>query len=308
MARPARKTRRLLRVTRRPALRRAFALGLLVLLALQQWQQATPVQPAPVPATVAAAPAASPAVLPDACRLQGPARTVTVSRVIDGDTVELADRQRVRLIGLNTPETRAADPAVAAHAAAARQRLQALLADGPVQLQEGTDAHDHYRRLLADLFTAGGEQVAATLVRDGLAFAAYFPPNLAYAACIAAAEREAREAGRGVWSLAAFAPLQAAHMGAAAAGFQRLQGRVLRIDASSQALWVQFEGDAVLQLPKKHLALFAHDPPEHWPGRHIEATGWLVDRQQDRRASTRGHARWMMQVRHPAAVRLLTKP
>ncbi len=276
-------------IPKRPALRRAFALGLVLLAAC--WQYHVPVSQRPVSGSVLQA---------SHCQLTGVAETVHIERVIDGDTVQLADQRKVRVIGLNAPERGERY----AQEAASLIRSQSPNA---WQLQVGDDALDHYRRTLADLFTPDGQLLAGVLVRAGLAFAVYFPPNLRYADCLIQAEREARQQRRGIWAEPAFGPVQASDLQRARSGFYRLQGQVVRIDDSRSAWWIQLDGDAVLQVSKANAGYFKEDPLPGWVGRRLEVTGWLVDR-SGKDGQEKRYSRWMMSVRHPAAVQILSNP
>ena len=98
---------------------------------------------------------------------------VRVVSVIDGDSIRVrigaGQVERVRLMGLDAPELgeHARCPAEAHLAERARMRLLALLASGPVELQL-QHGRDRYGRLLA-LVTAGGVDVAARMIGEGLA-------------------------------------------------------------------------------------------------------------------------------------------
>ena len=74
--------------------------------------------------------------------------SVSVQRVVDGDTLRLSDGRSVRMIGLNTPELGKQGRSDEPFAVAARKRLEALVADsgGRVGLQPGQQAKDHYGR------------------------------------------------------------------------------------------------------------------------------------------------------------------
>lgn len=100
-------------------------------------------------------------------------------RVIDGDTVDLPSGERLRLLGIDTPELRGARcPAEHAAAVTARARLVALLGAGPVTVTRGD--RDRYGRTLATLATPAGD-VGARLVAEGLALI-WQPGSVAYEA------------------------------------------------------------------------------------------------------------------------------
>jgi micrococcal nuclease len=126
----------------------------------------------------------------------------TVIRVVDGDTihVRLRDRvEKVRYIGVNTPEvhhpSRGEEPGGRA-AAAANDRL---VSGRRVQLELDVQARDRHGRLLAYVW-AGEAMVNAELVRRGFAQVMTVPPNVRYQLLFLKLEREARDAGRGLWA------------------------------------------------------------------------------------------------------------
>lgn len=128
-----------------------------------------------------------------------------VERVVDGDTIDVTidgRRDTVRLIGIDTPETKKPDTPVECYGPEASARLTELLPPGtPVRLERDIDSRDKYRRLLAyvhrepdDLF------VNAVLIDEGLARPFPFEPNTTYAEQFATAADRARANGIGLWS------------------------------------------------------------------------------------------------------------
>lgn len=128
-----------------------------------------------------------------------------IVRVVDGDTiiVRLAGRnERVRLIGIDTPESVKPNTPVQCFALNASARTKALLPAGtPVKLVRDVDLRDRYGRLLAYVYRASDNLfVNLSLATDGFATAYTYPPNVAHAAEFVAAAGEARDTGRGLWS------------------------------------------------------------------------------------------------------------
>ncbi|HEY5716896.1 MAG TPA: thermonuclease family protein, partial [Motiliproteus sp.] len=167
------------------------------------------------------------------CSPPGPLQTASLRQVIDGDTLELSDGRRVRLIGINTPElahdTRPAQPL----ADSARRAADAFLRRDPsatLQLAIGTDSHDRYGRLLAHVFDRDGNSLEAQLLEQGLGFPLSIPPNLALRDCLQQRAHHARTQGLGVWSHPAFAPRQVSTLTPADGGYGRYRGRVSRVD------------------------------------------------------------------------------
>ena len=126
-----------------------------------------------------------------------------IDHVVDGDTVDvrIAGRtERVRLIGINTPETKDPRRPVECYGPEASALTTLLLPAGTgVRLERDAEARDDYGRLLAYVQRSDGLFVNLELVRQGAAVVLSIRPNTAYAAAIAAAADQARRARRGLW-------------------------------------------------------------------------------------------------------------
>jgi micrococcal nuclease len=123
-----------------------------------------------------------------------------VTRVVDGDTIKVGN-ETVRLIGIDTPETKKPGTPVQCFGKAATALTERLVEGRKVKLVRDVEERDRYGRLLAYVYRrSDGLFVNAELVRRGYASAATFPPNVRHADRFARLAREAREAGRGLWS------------------------------------------------------------------------------------------------------------
>jgi micrococcal nuclease len=134
----------------------------------------------------------------------GPAEPAHIVTVVDGDTVDVAlggRTERVRLLGIDTPETVDPDRPVGCFGPEASARTAELLPDGTeVQLQRDVEGRDHFGRLLAYVFRADDDTfVNEVLVAEGYAEVLVIEPNGAYAARLREAESSARSAGAGLW-------------------------------------------------------------------------------------------------------------
>lgn len=134
----------------------------------------------------------------------GPPGAAIVTRVVDGDTIRarLGGRdERVRLIGIDTPETHGPGGLVECYGREATARTSRLLPPGtPVRLVGDVEPRDRYGRLLAYVYRArDGLFVNLALARDGFADAFPYPPNLSHAPDLDAAAASARRDGRGLW-------------------------------------------------------------------------------------------------------------
>ena len=133
--------------------------------------------------------------------------TVRVTEIVDGDTihVELAggDEEKVRYIGIDTPETAKPDAPAECVADQAEAANEALVSDREVVLRFGPERRDDYGRLLAYIYVPRpGERalfVNAVLVRRGLARPLTISPNDALAPLFERLAVRAARLGRGLW-------------------------------------------------------------------------------------------------------------
>jgi len=134
----------------------------------------------------------------------GSAELATVTRVVDGDTVvaSIGGRtERVRYIGMDTPEDVKPGTPVQCYSRAAAAANRRLVAGQRVRLVQDAEARDRYGRLLAYVYRASdGLFVNEELVRRGYARPLTIPPNVAHEGEIARLAASARRAGRGLWS------------------------------------------------------------------------------------------------------------
>lgn len=107
-----------------------------------------------------------------------------VTRVIDGDTFDVADVKgqsaRIRLIGIDTPETVDPRKPVQCFGKAASTKMRELAAGKIVRLEKDPtgDTIDKYGRLLR-LAYLGGTLINAEMIKEGYAYAyTFFPFSL----------------------------------------------------------------------------------------------------------------------------------
>ena len=142
----------------------------------------------------------------------GATETALVVRVVDGDTIVI-DRgrgdERVRYIGIDTPESVKPDTPVEFMAKEASAANEALVAGREVVLERDVSDTDQYDRLLRYAWLREGDGwvfVNLELVRRGYAQVATYPPDVRWTDTFLAAQREARDAGLGLWGPVTPAP------------------------------------------------------------------------------------------------------
>ena len=138
-----------------------------------------------------------------------------VRKVVDGDTLEIAGGERVRLIGVDTPETNAPNRPVGCYGREASRFTASLLPPGtPVRLVGDVEQRDRYDRLLAYVYRrSDGLFVNAELLRRGYAQVLTIPPNVAHTDQFVAIARQAREGSQGLWAACTAAPSSPARGG-----------------------------------------------------------------------------------------------
>lgn len=127
-------------------------------------------------------------------------KTFLVTRIIDGDTFEIETKQKVRLIGIDTPELNTANKKpIDCFAKEAKEKLSNLILDKQVTLIKDISDTDRYGRLLRyvyveDLF------INKILVQEGFAYAVTYPPDVKYKNIFINAQKSASVNSRGLWS------------------------------------------------------------------------------------------------------------
>lgn len=135
------------------------------------------------------------------------AKDVSVVSVTDGDTIKVSPEidgiEDVRLIGIDTPETAGSPRGGQPYGEEAAEFSEKKLGGQRVELRFDVEKKDQYDRLLAYVYMPDGSMFNETLLRRGYAQVATFPPNVRHLEDFESAQRMAREAGRGIWSLPA---------------------------------------------------------------------------------------------------------
>ncbi len=233
----------------------------------------------------------------DTCILPTGLEHAEVRRVIDGDTLQLGDGSRLRIIGLDAPELGRDGGPDEPLARDALEHLQQLiqLAENAVLLQAGAEPRDRYGRRLARVFTERHGDLAAHLIRNGLALQAIVPPNLEGVACHREAEQAARAQSRGLWALHGGPVVASTQL--SSTGFAIVQGRT--------GAWQVRRDDRILTLEGGLVLRFRNDDLARW------FDGLTLDRYADTRIEVRGWVHpWgrggrAMTVQHPATIEII---
>ena len=165
---------------------------------------ATRTAAAPTPPGVPGPPTASAGMAPI-----GEAERARVLDVIDGDTIAIdrgQGREKVRYIGVDTPETVHPSKPVEVMGREASAANKAMVEGRDVLLERDVTDRDRYGRLLRYVWiedpssASGLALVNLALVAGGFAQVSTYPPDVRYVDLYLAAQRQAREAGLGLWA------------------------------------------------------------------------------------------------------------
>lgn len=235
--------------------------------------------------------------LPNSCVSTHFDETVSVQRVIDGDTIVLSDERHVRLTGINTPELNHNNKPSQAGAELARNRLLTLLkSQSVIKLKFDKERFDRHGRTLAHLYLGNGMNIQAQLLLEGLAMPLTIPPNVLNLDCYTTVSQIARNEGRALWALPQYKPQKVTSLTGSERGFHMITGKVRRVSESRSALWINLENNVALRIVKDDLDYFSRDKLKSLPGELIEAKGWLYKK--------KGQLR--MRIRHPIDLNNIT--
>ena len=212
-----------------------------------------------------------------------------VEKVYDGDTILLNDGQKVRFLGVNTPEVagrnKNAEPGGEEAKTWLTQRLQHI----KVRLEGDVEKKDKYQRTLAHVFTEDKQHINWELVRRGLGAVNIYPPNLKYIGPMLAAQQLAEHELLGIWSYPYYAPLafQALNDGNYK-GWKRVTGQIRAVKSSKKYSYLQLSDSVSLRVDHKTMGLFP--ALQEYVGKNIEARGWV----------SKNKNRFVLHLRHPA--------
>lgn len=122
-----------------------------------------------------------------------------IIRIVDGDTIEIEGSEKVRLIGMDTPETVDPRKPVQCFGKEASAKTKELVLGREVRLEKDVEDRDKYGRLLRYVWI-DSKMLNLTLVEEGYAQVETVPPNVKYKDLFLKASRDAREANRGLWA------------------------------------------------------------------------------------------------------------
>ncbi len=233
-----------------------------------------------------------------------PVESARVVEIVDGDTLVLADRRQVRLVGIQAPKLPLGRAGFKAWPLAreAKAALAALVLDRDLGLAYGGQRVDRHGRALAHLIDGAGRWIQGQLLAMGMARVYSFADNRALIPEMLAREAQARRARRGIWAEAFFAvrsPAEAAHH---IGGFELVEGRVKQTAEVRGRIYLNFGADwrsdftIVIQRAGRRLFRDAGIDPLAYEGRTLRVRGWV-----------KSYNGPMIEATHPEQIEVLDK-
>ncbi len=209
---------------------------------------------------------------------------LVVSKVFDGDSVELSDGREIRYIGIDAPETGGNRPEEFG-GAEATDLNERLVGGKQVRLEFDVEKKDHYGRTLAYVYV-GETMINRELVASGTALAVPYPPSLRHQKELSGAMEEARRAGRGLWADPGRWMVRADDAGGFAGESKTVVGRVVSTGTIGAGIFLNFgpdyKTDFTAFIPRDDLAYFSGEgitsPADYYRGKTIEVTGSLYEK------------------------------
>lgn len=123
-----------------------------------------------------------------------------VTRVVDGDTIEIETGQKIRYIGVNTPESVDPRKPIECFGKEASAKNSELVLNKKVKLEKDVSDTDRYGRLLRFVYLEDGTFVNLELVKQGYASVMTVPPDVNLSSIFLQAQQQARDSKLGLWS------------------------------------------------------------------------------------------------------------
>ncbi len=214
-----------------------------------------------------------------------------IKKVFDGDTVLLDDGEKVRLLGINTPEIGDADSKEEPMAKEAKLYLQSLIEGKKIRLETDAVEYDKYQRRLAHLFSENGDHLNLKLVEQGFATVNIHPPNLLHFERLMQAQQVAEKQKIGIWNEADYQPRPIEQISQTKGrGWQRLVGKPHTIKEGRKYTRLQFSDSINVRISKDNLTYF---PDLHsYLDKEVEVRGWISKRKD----------KFSILIKHPSAL------
>ncbi|WP_299876722.1 thermonuclease family protein [uncultured Cocleimonas sp.] len=226
--------------------------------------------------------------------------SATVKWVYDGDTVLLTDKRKVRIIGVDTPETKHHKQKGQAYGAKAKEALREKLKQHnyKVRLLYGKEKKDKYSRVLAHVFLKDGTNISSWLLQQGYAKTLAISPNIAFADCYKKAEQTAQLKSLKIWKLKKNRLVTTESIKPKTKGYVRLKGVVKSKQTHKKSISLTLESHdkkpTHITIKNKNLGYFKSIDFDKLIGKSIIVSGMLKNQRKRR----------TIQLNHPSQLQI----
>lgn len=235
--------------------------------------------------------------------------SVRVNYVYDGDTLQLEDGRRIRLLGIDTPEVFSKNRPISEEIKLSGERAKTALqqqlnrSDQRVSLAYGQQRFDRYNRTLAHVYLPDGKNLQAWLIAQGYAIAFTTPPNDRMSYCYRQQEELARKSRLGIWAMPRYQLKRSHQLKEASQGFIRLQAKVTRIRQNNRRLTLFMDGNLEVNIYKHDLFNFNAHMLSNLENKNVQLRGWLRLKKSDN--ESQNAPRFIMTLRHPDSIKVI---
>ena len=203
-------------------------------------------------------------------------RSAIVKKVLDGDTVQLASGEIIRLLGIDSPESNSRNRRLLPQPfhSEARNALVALVDKKQVVLTESQRLVGAYGRTLAYLHLPDGTDVQRQMLQGGYAMMTAYPPDLGHLETYGKDEAEARQKGIGLWGEPYFAVLPLEQGLPKKDGPVRVSGIVTSVSLTGKRIEIILNESLKLRIYHAAWHRYWHDvDAKSWVGKRAVAQG-----------------------------------
>lgn len=238
--------------------------------------------------------------------------SAVVKTVYDGDTLQLDDGRKVRLLGIDTPEIFSKKRAIASDIKSSGERARVSLlqqlatSKNRVSLSYGAERFDRYGRTLAHVFLPDGKNLQAWLILEGYAIAFTTPPNDQMTHCYRRLELVAQQAKRGIWQMSQYQLKKSHKLSKKSQGFHRLQGRISRVSVNRNKVTLVLDDRLDLNIYKSDMKNFNAYQLNELQGKNVRVRGWIKHKKThaDKHKGEKSGNLYAMTLRHADALTL----
>ena len=234
--------------------------------------------------------------------LNSSAEKAKVKWVYDGDTLLLSDDRKIRIIGIDTPETRHHNQKAQAYGAKSREALRELLKhfNYNVSLHYGKERTDRYSRTLAHVYLPNGQNISSWLLEQGLAKILAIPPNVKLADCYKLAEKHAQQRSLKIWRLKSHKQKSATTLKRRIKGYVRLKGKIKSIKHNKKSVVIELESNIKrpisIKIKNKNMHYFNAINFKKLIDKYIIVSGMLKNK----------YGKRIIQLNHPSQLEFIT--